>query len=255
MTMATIAALTNGSPHSWIILNAVVERFGPVTVLKEDKEDRATMLRRRLKRQGPVALVGQLGFLCLYRCIARLSRARITQIIREHGLDPRPNPACEVIPIGSVNSPACREALERLRPDVVLVFGTRIIGKETLSAIQAPLMNLHSGITPKYRGQAGGYWALATGDPDHAGVTVHLVDAGIDTGAVIYQAPFKAGKGDNFATYFYLQASAFRSIAVQAIEDALKGELKPFKPDQPSKLFHHPTFWSYLRTGLLMGVW
>jgi methionyl-tRNA formyltransferase len=253
--MAVIVALTNGSPHSWIILNAVVDRFGPVTVLTEDKEPRWELLRRRLKRHGRVALAGQIGFVLLQRFIAKRSRTRIAEIVQTQGLNPEPNPACEVIPVGSVNSQACREALTRLHPDVVIVIGTRIIRAETLEAIRAPLMNLHSGMTPMYRGQAGGYWALAKGDPDHAGVTIHLVDAGVDTGDVLYQAGFKAAKQDNFSTYFYLQAAVFRPMVVQAIEDALRGDLKPFKPDLPSEQFHHPTIWGYLWTGLAKGVW
>lgn len=253
--MATIAAITNGSPHSWIILNALAERFGPITVLTEEKEPRSEQFRRRFRRHGFVTVAGQVGFLFLHQVIARASRARIRAIIDEHGLDPAPNPACEVVRVDSVNSQACRDALARLQPEVVIVFGTRIIGKETLSAIQVPLMNLHSGITPKYRGQAGGYWALASGDPDHAGVTVHLVDAGVDTGDVIYQARFEPGRRDNFATYFYLQAAAFRSIAVRAVEDALRGDLKPFRPSLPSVLWHHPTLWAYLTRGLQVGIW
>lgn len=253
--MAAIVALTNGSPHSWIIINAVVDRFGPVAVLTEDKEPRRELIRRRLRRHGLVTLAGQIGFVLLRRFLANRSQARKAEIIQEHGLNPEPNPACEVLPVGSVNSPACREALAGLHPDVVMVIGTRIIKAETRGAIRGPLMNLHSGLAPKYRGQAGGYWALAKGDPDHAGVTIHLVDAGVDTGDVLYQAGFKAGKHDNFSTYFYLQAAALRPLAVKAIEDALRGELKPFKPSLPSEEFHHPTLWSYLWTGLTKGVW
>jgi hypothetical protein len=253
--MPSIVALTNGSPHAWIVINAVVERFGPVTVLKDDKEPRWELARRRLKRHGPFTLAGQIGFVLLQRIIAKRSRGRFAEIIAEYGLDPAPNPACEVIAVGSVNAPACREALGRLRPDAVFVIGTRIIGAETLRAIQAPLMNLHGGITPKYRGQAGGYWALAKGDPDHAGVTVHLVDAGVDTGEVLYQARIRPGRRDNFSTYFYLQAAAFRPLILQALEDALGGKLRPFRPELPSQLMHHPTLWGYLWTGLSSGVW
>ena len=253
--MATIVALTNGSPHSWIILNAVVERFGPLTVLQESKEGRLALMRRRMKRLGPLTVAGQVGFLFLYRLIARFSRARVAEILASQKLDPRPNASCQVYAIPSVNDPRCRELLAELRPDVVVVFGTRIIGKDTLKAVQVPVMNLHSGITPLYRGQAGGYWALALGDQDHAGVTVHLVDHGVDTGEVLYQASFQSGPRDNVATYFYLQAAAFRAITVQAIEDALEGRLRPYRLDQPSRLYYHPTVWSYLRTGFQMGVW
>lgn len=253
--MAAIVAITNGSPHSWIIINAITERFGPITVLTEDKERRSVQIRRRIKRQGLLTVAGQIGFLLLSRLLAKGSRDRIKEIVEEHRLNPEPCPVCELLPIGSVNSPACRDALARLQPEVVVVFGTRIIGKETLSAIRVPVMNFHSGITPKYRGQAGGYWALANGDPDHAGVTVHLVDAGVDTGEVLYQARFEPGRRDNFATYFYLQAAAFRPIAVRAVEDALRGDLKPFRPSLPSALWHHPTLWTYLTRGLQVGIW
>ena len=253
--MPSIVALANGSPHAWIVINAVTDRYGPVTVLEDDKEPRWKLARRRLKRHGPFTWAGQIGFVLLQRIIAKRSRRRFREIIAEHGLNPAPNPGCEVIPVGSVNAPACREALARLRPDVVFVIGTRIIGAETLRAIQAPLMNLHGGITPKYRGQAGGYWALAKGDPDHAGVTVHLVDAGVDTGEVLYQARIHPGPRDNFSTYYYLQAAAFRPLILQAIEDALGGRLRPFRPGLPSQLWYHPTLWGYLWTGLVRRVW
>lgn len=253
--MPNIVALTNGSPHSWIIVNAVMARFGPISVLTEEGQSKGTLIRQRLKRQGPVRVIGQIGFTLLQSALGRWSGKRIRQVIEEASLDPAPNPAARVIAIGSVNSAACREALRDLRPDVVIVFGTRMIRAETLGCIQVPILNLHSGITPKYRGQAGGYWALAMGDPEHAGVTVHLLDAGVDTGAVLYQAPFQAGPGDTFGTYFYLQAAVLRGLTIQAIEDTLAGALKPCTPDLPSRQYYHPTLWGYLWTGLTRGVW
>jgi methionyl-tRNA formyltransferase len=67
-------------------------------------------------------------------------------------------------------------------------------------------MDPHSGITPKHRGQAGGHWALVNGEPDHAGRTIHLADAGVDTGDVVYQARIEPDRRNTFATCFYLQA-------------------------------------------------
>ena len=45
-----------------------------------------------------------------------------------------------------------------------------------------PVINMHAGITLRYRGVHGGYWALAEQHPEWVGTTVHLVDPGIDTG-------------------------------------------------------------------------
>ena len=51
-----------------------------------------------------------------------------------------------------------------------------------LEAVPAVFLNTLAGITPSYRGVHGAYWALVQRQPDACGVTVHLVDAGIDTG-------------------------------------------------------------------------
>jgi folate-dependent phosphoribosylglycinamide formyltransferase PurN len=253
--MPGIAVLTVPSPQSWIVVNALVRRFGPVTIIAEERESKATLIRNRMRRQGVITVLGQIGFVLFQKLLARRAIPRIAELVAEHHLEPEANAACQVLPVSSVNSMACRAALAMLKPDVVLVIGTRIIGKTTLQGITAPVINFHSGINPKYRGQAGGYWALASGDPDNAGVTVHLVDEGVDTGAVLYQDRFTATSKDNFMTYFYIQAAIARPLVIKAIEDALAGRLQPTKVHLPSQQFYHPTLWFYLRTAWTRGVW
>jgi folate-dependent phosphoribosylglycinamide formyltransferase PurN len=253
--MTRITVLTVPSPQSWIVINALAKHFGPVTIIAEDRESKLALISKRMRRQGVITVLGQIGFVLFQKILARRAGPRIKEIVAEHGLEPDPNAACEILPVRSVNSMACRAALAMLKPDVVLVIGTRIIGKTTLQSITAPMINFHSGINPKYRGQAGGYWALASGDPDNAGVTVHLVDEGVDTGAVLYQARFSATPQDNFITYFYIQAGTARPLVIKAIEDALSGQLRPEKVDLPSQQFYHPTLWQYLWTAWAKGVW
>jgi hypothetical protein len=253
--MAKIAVLTVPTPESWIIINALVERFGPVTVIAEERQGKLDLIRKRMRRLGPITVLGQIGFVLLQSLVSKRSRRRIDEIIAEKGLDPHPNAACQILPVGSVNSMACRTALAMVKPDVLIVIGTRIIGRQTLEAIAVPLINCHSGINPKYRGQAGGYWALAMSDPENAGVTVHLVDKGVDTGAVLYQDRITATKNDTFSSVYFLQAAAIRPLAVKAVEDALAGSLKPVTVDLPSQQYFHPTLWFYLWTGWTKGVW
>jgi hypothetical protein len=123
------------------------------------------------------------------------------------------------------------------------------------AALPCPALNNHAGITPKYRGMNGGYWALATGDAENFGTTVHLVDAGVDTGAVLHQVRGKPGRGDNIALYALRLAAMSREICVKGVEDTLEGRFTPVTPDLPSKQWYHPTIWFYLWTGLTRGVW
>lgn len=124
-----IAVLTCLSPHAWIMINALVEQFGPVTIFNEKRQDKWSLIRNRAKRQGVVTVLEQ-SRLCHTPEIHRPASAgpRVPQIVEKPRLNARPNPDCEVIEIASVNDMACRVTLAARRPDVVVVLGTRIIG-------------------------------------------------------------------------------------------------------------------------------
>src|SRR5260370_444860 len=130
----------------------------------------------------------------------------------------------------------------------------RFVAEEVLRAIDAPFINYHAGITPKYRGVHGGYWAKAEGDPGNFGITVHLVDKGIDTGEVLYQARLAPRAKDNYSTFPYLQLIAALPLLERAARDAVNGTLRPEKLDSPSQLWSHPTLWQYVKTGLRRRV-
>lgn len=254
-TGGKIAVLTVLSPHSWIVINSLAERFGQIVVLNEERQSRWDLLRKRARKQGVWTVLGQALFVLFRKISHRRAQPRIRQIIRQENLNVNPRAGCTVVNIGSVNSEEARVAINENSPAAVIVLGTRIVGRATREAVNVPLINIHAGINPKYRGQAGGYWALAAGDAGNAGVTVHLIDAGVDTGPVLYQERFAATPADSFETYFYLQYAVARRIAVKAVEDALNNTLKTTTVDLPSQQFYHPTIWGYLRTGMQKGVW
>lgn len=68
--------------------------------------------------------------------------------------------------------------MRMISPDIVVVNGTRIINEETINCLHVPMINMHMGITPRYRGVHGTYWALTQGDKEHCGVTIHVIDKG-----------------------------------------------------------------------------
>jgi methionyl-tRNA formyltransferase len=97
-----------------------------------------------------------------------------------------------------------------------------------------------------YRGVHGAYWALADGAPHACGVTVHLVDAGIDTGGILEQALIRPTARDNFVTYPLLQTAAALPLLQRVIRRGLKGALvvQP-NPEGKSALRSHPTLLEY----------
>lgn len=237
------------------VANALAERFGPIVVLEEEPEPKWHIVSRRARLLGWATALGQAGCGVLLKLAARKTQVRIDTIIADHGLMAELSPTIERRHIGSVNAKACRDALRALQPRVVAVYGTRIIRRETLKAIAAPFINYHAGINPKYRGQHPGYWALVNGDSENAGVTVHLVDEGIDTGEVLYQARVAFALQDNILTYQWVQMVHALPLLARSIEDALARKLEPRRVRLPSRQWFPPTLWAYAWNGLTRGVW
>lgn len=238
-----------------IVYNALNRAVGVEKIIIEEPVSAKQLLKRRIEKIGFATVAGQVLFKVLIEKPMRLTtQGRLRAIKQEFGLDDRPIPASEVLHVPSINSPEAIEHLKALAPDVVVVQGTRIISKKVLQSVTAPFINTHAGITPRYRGVHGGYWALAADDRAHCGVTAHLVDAGIDTGGIISQALIEPTPADNFVTYPLLQMAAGVPLLIQAVRDALDGRLQHQPaPEGPSKLWSHPTLGQWLG-GWMRGI-
>ena len=249
-----VCLLAGSCPATNAVFHALTAAFGDVPVVMEAPVPRVTLLRRRARKLGVVTVAGQVLFGALVvPVLSQRGKGRIAAIAAEHGLDlSAVDGPIERVP--SVNSEEARQALGRLEPSVVVVSGTRIIGPATLGCVPAPFVNLHAGITPQYRGVHGGYWALAEGRPELFGSTVHLVDAGIDTGRVLAHVTVSVTADDSFVTYPYLQLAAGLPLLVDAVARLRSGDELPagplLSPDGPSRLRSHPTLWGYLTTRL-----
>ena len=90
----------------------------------------------------------------------------------------------------NLNSPSTVEALRRLKPDLFLSINFRYILKPDVILLpKYGCINLHFGYLPWNRGVFADAWSIIEDSP--AGVTYHLIDSGIDTGAIISQRKVK----------------------------------------------------------------
>jgi methionyl-tRNA formyltransferase len=221
----------------------------------EEPVPRKEFLKKRIKKLGWSTVSGQVLFQMLVaRPMADRSIRRKNEIIQQYGLEATAIPQEDIINVPSVNADSCLHQLKELQPDLIVVHGTRIISKKILQGIPCLFINIHAGITPRYRGSHGAYWALANNDAEHCGVTVHLVDAGIDTGYILFQGKIPLTSRDNFVTYPYLQLAEGLLLLRKSIELYFEGKLQPIKTNLDSALWHHPTLWGYLWKRLRNGV-
>lgn len=85
----------------------------------------------------------------------------------------------------SLNTPAAWDALAALEPDVIVVaaFG-QILKQNILTLPRAGCINIHASLLPRWRGAAPVAAAIRAGDAE-TGVTLMLMDEGLDTGPII----------------------------------------------------------------------
>ena len=243
--MPRVVLLASDGDSTRIVFHALQ----PQAVVLENHLSSLALLRRRRRRYGLRKVLGQLAFrTTVVPLLSATSKGRVREILAQDSLSIAPIPESVVTHVHSVNDDETITRLRELQPSVVVVNGTRIISPRLLSSVAVPFINTHVGITPLYRGVHGGYWALATGDNAHCGVTVHLVDQGIDTGSILFQASIAPTASDNFVTYPYLQIAAAIPLLKQAIQDALVGssDRQPAPPGH-SRLWTHPTLFEYMK--------
>ena len=88
------------------------------------------------------------------------------------------------------------EAIERIRglaPDLIIVaaFG-QILPQELLDIPRLGCINIHASLLPKLRGAAPIQWAVINGEAE-SGITLMQMDAGLDTGDILFQEKVPIG--------------------------------------------------------------
>ncbi|HTO33400.1 MAG TPA: formyl transferase, partial [Pararhizobium sp.] len=234
-----ILVVTAGGRNPQILINAVAARFGDVAVLQEQQESKATFVKRRARKLGWITAIGQLATMIASRLGKRFTEQRADDIIRDYGVSDRIAPSIPTTSIESINSQQAIRHIHALLPSVILLVSCRMLSPATLAAMPCPVINFHAGINPQYRGLMGGYWARVEDDEENFGATVHLVDAGVDTGGILYQTRMKPSKSDTMHTYPLLQTAASTDIVVKAVDDALSGALKPLTTNGTSRQWYH----------------
>jgi folate-dependent phosphoribosylglycinamide formyltransferase PurN len=240
-----------------IVANFLASRVPNLVVVLEDSPSHVQMARRRARRLGWLSVAGQIVFVsALQPFLRRQGARRRIAILRAASLDPSSHRA-PLHRVSSVNDQTTVSLLTSLRPTAVVVHGTRIIAARVLNSLECPVLNMHAGITPRYRGVHGGYWALVERHPEWVGTTVHLVDPGIDTGGILAQTTFGVTEEDTIATYPDLHLAHGLPLLETQLKRVLAGEdLEPAPTGiaPGSQLYHHPTLWGYLRHRWGQGV-
>ncbi len=97
--------------------------------------------------------------------------------------------------ISDINNPSVTELLHKLEPDIIVsAYFNQIIKEPVIELPKVGILNIHPGWLPAYRGAMAYFWVLKNGS-EKAGVSIHWIDKGIDTGKLVARRQIKISKG------------------------------------------------------------
>jgi hypothetical protein len=95
-----------------------------------------------------------------------------------------------------LNTAAGAARIASLGPERLLVCSAPMLRPAVFTLPVHGCWNVHYGMAPMYRGEHTTFWPLYFRDYQQIGVTIHQIEAGIDTGPILAQQRLSAGPGD-----------------------------------------------------------
>lgn len=147
-------------------------------------------------------------------CVAEERAA--AENIPVHRLDPTDRDAWDVV---------MTQTLADLEPDLVVSAGfMRILGPRVVSTFEGDLINTHPALLPKFPGAHAVRDALSAG-ATVTGSTVHFVDEGMDTGAIIAQQEVAIELSDDEESLHERIKVVERALLVDTVKRLLNGSV------------------------------
>jgi folate-dependent phosphoribosylglycinamide formyltransferase PurN len=137
---------------------------------------------------------------------SRFDRRSVTGMARTLGIP--------VLTVSDVNSPEFMASLKGYAPDVIINQSERLLKKPLLELAPLGVVNRHGSLLPRFRGRLASFRGHAAEPPEY-GVTIHLVDEGLDSGPIILQRRLQL---DPRLPYFDVLQRLFRESVTPLLE-------------------------------------
>ncbi len=149
----------------------------------------------------------------------RLAESPVKQLARGHGLS--------VYQPATLRAAAAQAELAALAPDLIVVaaYGL-ILPQEVLDLPRFGCINVHGSLLPRHRGAAPIAAAILAGDAE-AGISIMLMDAGVDTGPVLSTAALPVAADDTTGTLTGKLAGLGAELLADTLPRWLAGQITP----------------------------
>lgn len=136
-----------------------------------------------------------------------------------------------------LNSPLNVERLKSFELDLIVCCGCSILKESVIGIPRLGILNLHGGLSQRYRGILPILFSLNNNEPEYIGLTVHYVRQGVDDGDIIYQARPAISADDNPESIYIKVVKLGIKKMLQAIADIESGAINSYKLSPKGELY------------------
>ncbi len=126
----------------------------------------------------------------------------------------------------NVNKKEAHSTLDSYNLDLmILAWWPSIVKGEAISKTAKGWLNMHPSLLPFNRGKHPYYWSIVEGTP--FGVTLHLIDEGVDTGPLLFQKEIAVEFEDTGETLYQKGLDTIYDLFVESFENIRALKLQP----------------------------
>jgi folate-dependent phosphoribosylglycinamide formyltransferase PurN len=248
MEMLKIVLLVSSDESDIYFANQLIKKLNVVGVIVEKQHGYSRTLRGTVKTllkyiiKPWLAIKKMNDYWVNLRLKPYLEKARIADE-KHFGAERKElfaNKNCEVIyteGIKALNKPDYVDRIRQLQPDVICTCGCSIIKEAILSIPPKGVLNLHGGLSQRYRGVWTTHWAIYNEEPEYIGATVHYVSRGIDDGNIIYQGQPDIVAGDNPESLYAKMVKLGIEMMLKAIDNIQNNTVKSYPLKEKGSLY------------------
>ena len=196
---------------------------------------------KMLKKVWKIGLLGALNGIRIRKWFGHDMRTDAREVARTHGIP--------IVTVPRVNCDETVAALRQYAPDLGISVGNSYIASRVFTVPREGFINFHGELLPEYPGAQSVIWPIYFGRTQ-TGYTIHRIDKGIDTGAVLYKRAVDIDFQPRLADTIRRTNDKVREELPEAFAALLAdwdAHAAAAAPQQAGQHFTTPTFGQYLR--------
>jgi len=238
----SIVIMTNKSSHAKAILEHLKKNEIPIrsTVIERRREGYHNLSKKNDFIKRLIRLAKSEGLIGSFSLLVQVLGQTI-HIGREQDWQNDSfyrNYSSEIEVVDDFNGTVCEEYLKHIKPDLIVLGGSRILRKNIIEIPRIGILNAHPGLLPEYRGVDVIRWAILNGED--VGVTVHFIDEEIDGGIICLQEVISINFGKDSIQDISIRSEelAGRLMAASVMMIAAHGRIEKSEIQKTGHIYH-----------------